>query len=438
MDRQLRYLSKGLFFLLLFFGITYSAVALDPGHDVSELSAGSFSIGNFTFVDSLAVIGQLNATTLCIGSVCADSWASYVTWSDLNSTYALNDTFSQYDTWNFNQSINLQAWVLNQGFVTSASGYDDTSINGTIASINLTANIEALNFTAGNQSMEAIEWVIGQGYATSVSGYDDTSINATITAINNSAVKWNSLNETGYLTSLDLNLTYAINDSLSQYDVWNFNQSIDLQAWVIGQGYTAGAMNSLGINLTGYLISDEINKSYPSWTTLNLTGYLTSDDLNATLNVTAGNQSMEAIDWVSGQGYLTTEADPQIGVVTEYNLCVGGGGGIATCSDSNLQWNGNYFSMGGSVTNSKLNIAGDINITGGMSAVQYCLGSSCITSWWGGGDNTNIAYLNNTQTFTLNQTMSDSLLVQSEINATIYVSGASNWYNNGTGLLIKG
>jgi hypothetical protein len=120
---------KLIFFVIAFiFSFIPFSIAGDFGHSAEEIWGGYFDAGNFSFYDSLFVPNTLNATTLCIGSVCADSWAKYVDFDSLNLTYALNDTFSQYDTWNFNQSINLQAWVLNQNYLTSVAGSDNTNL----------------------------------------------------------------------------------------------------------------------------------------------------------------------------------------------------------------------------------------------------------------------------------------------------------------------
>jgi len=81
----------------------------DASKGVYIKSGGNVGIGTTAPTSKLHISGDVNATgdvrgnRLCVGSDC-------------RTFLPINNTFTQYDTWNFNQSINLQAWVTAQSY----------------------------------------------------------------------------------------------------------------------------------------------------------------------------------------------------------------------------------------------------------------------------------------------------------------------------------
>jgi len=184
----------------------------------------------------------------------------YLTSEELNNTYAINSTFNQFEEYNYNQTIGIEEYQYNQ-----TVGHEEFQYNMTVGVEEFQYNMSRDEFFY-NQTTGAITYVDEQGFiveyidtnASSIcSGSEallgngscmdveilDTDITYTagsnLTLIGTvfsldviNLVDWlSTLYQSigDYITSSELNETYAINSSLEQFEEYNYNQTIGIE-----------------------------------------------------------------------------------------------------------------------------------------------------------------------------------------------------------------
>jgi len=351
---------------------------------------------------SLQSLAESNTTT----------WDMALTINETNNMVelgmGLNSTFANYDTWNYNNSINLQAWALAQGWATSSIASADINISIADSRFDST-NVAFINDT----QTFALDQSFDSGII--IDGITHTSI--------------------------------PINSTFANYDDWNLNESILMQLWVGEQGYITDAgwdmdyTNLAMINQSNtFALNQSLSKS------LLVTNYLDVDSNTLFVN-SAGNKVGIGTKNLGSSAQL--EIDGGASAVEMYMEAGAGADAILTmiadqkddnadywqlkheADDNDFEFN-NYgtgswltrliiqdtgnVGIGIDPPTSKLHVTGDGNFSGSISATQICLtGDTCETSWPEAGvddmDYTNLAMINQTNVmaeevnFTKNITM---------------------------------